>query len=122
MKLNKNTIGLISFIIIVMIMISGCNSIGLKGLLVEGMSINMSGQSYFSNSTINFSNCLNYSSAPLVQFCKERDMSYFQGGFLRDSGCLDKSGEYHYYKMSYNSTTDKWIIGNETYSPKWECK
>jgi len=72
--------------------------------------------------SINYSSCANYSEAPLEQFCNDNNMEFFQSKRLfRDSGCIDELGELHYYKISFNRTTDTWLIGGESYSPDWSC-
>lgn len=73
---------------------------------------------------VNYSLCLsgNISYAPLEEFCNDNGMELSRGSLFNDAGCVDKLGEIHYYRIKYNHSTEKWIIGNETYSPKWTCQ
>ena len=90
---------------------------------LHGLDLNNSGSLGYSN--MNF----NISRAPLEQFCKDINMTYFEdstsfiyGSILYNynhNGCYDKNSEKHYYEPIYSPKTGNWSIGNNSYKAKW---
>lgn len=97
---------LIIILLIVTIMIAGCN---------------IENNSFIGN--MNISNCVNLSHAPIERFCNDISMVLIEYGTILDKkwGCVDSKGEIHSYK-STAINKEIWIIGDITYDVEWGCK